>query len=174
MMEDEMTTLKNLKFATLPKLVGTNPTLDRRTNIIRRLEEQKLLLANPKYTRTVKTEGVEKQQKVRAEERDELAPPQRIDPHVPPRSRTAPHPSRIGISRSEGLLTYFAVRRKTHGMSGFDAVDGSSTGTEVPWMWVLLRPPTIQRSQTCKRSRQSVSTSPSRFFKSTELTRQVM
>src|SRR5262252_3161225 len=23
----------------------------------------------------------------------------------------------------------------------FDAVDGSSTGTEVPWMWVLLRPP---------------------------------
>jgi len=27
------------------------------------------------------------------------------------------------------------------GMSAFDAVDGSSTGTEVPWMWVLLRPP---------------------------------
>src|SRR5262249_62276528 len=26
-------------------------------------------------------------------------------------------------------------------MSAFDAVDGSSTGTEVPWMWVLLRPP---------------------------------
>jgi hypothetical protein len=26
-------------------------------------------------------------------------------------------------------------------MAGFDAVDGSSTGTEVPWMWVLLRPP---------------------------------
>ena len=26
-------------------------------------------------------------------------------------------------------------------MSPFDAVDGSSTGTEVPWMWVLLRPP---------------------------------
>ena len=25
--------------------------------------------------------------------------------------------------------------------SAFDAVDGSSTGTEVPWMWVLLRPP---------------------------------
>src|SRR5438309_1813362 len=22
-----------------------------------------------------------------------------------------------------------------------DAVDGSSTGTEVPWMWVLLKPP---------------------------------
>jgi hypothetical protein len=27
------------------------------------------------------------------------------------------------------------------GMSALDAVDGSSTGTEVPWMWVLLRPP---------------------------------
>jgi hypothetical protein len=26
-------------------------------------------------------------------------------------------------------------------MSPLDAVDGSSTGTEVPWMWVLLRPP---------------------------------
>jgi hypothetical protein len=26
-------------------------------------------------------------------------------------------------------------------MSAFDAVDGSSTGTEVPWIWVLLRPP---------------------------------
>src|SRR6266403_5189776 len=25
--------------------------------------------------------------------------------------------------------------------SANDAVDGSSTGTEVPWMWVLLRPP---------------------------------
>src|SRR5690349_261248 len=27
------------------------------------------------------------------------------------------------------------------GMSALDAVDGSSTGTEVSWMWVLLRPP---------------------------------
>src|SRR5438132_13179593 len=34
-----------------------------------------------------------------------------------------------------------------------------------------VKAPTIRRSQTCKRSRQSVSTSPSRFFKSTELTR---
>src|SRR5712671_2634621 len=25
-------------------------------------------------------------------------------------------------------------------MSAFDAVDGSSTGTGVPWMWVLIRP----------------------------------
>src|SRR5262249_49608722 len=27
--------------------------------------------------------------------------------------------------------------------SASDAVDGSSTGTEVPWMWVLLRPPRL-------------------------------
>ena len=25
--------------------------------------------------------------------------------------------------------------------AAYDAVDGSSTGTAVPWMWVLLRPP---------------------------------
>jgi hypothetical protein len=25
--------------------------------------------------------------------------------------------------------------------SGFDVVDGSSTGTRVPWMWALLRLP---------------------------------
>jgi len=28
-------------------------------------------------------------------------------------------------------------------------VDGSSTGTSVPWMWALLRLPTIQRSELC-------------------------
>jgi hypothetical protein len=27
--------------------------------------------------------------------------------------------------------------------SGPDAGDGSSTGTEVPWMWMLLRPPRL-------------------------------
>jgi len=38
----------------MPK-IGANPTLDRRTNIIARLEEQKLLLKDPRYTRTVRT-----------------------------------------------------------------------------------------------------------------------
>jgi hypothetical protein len=37
-----------------------------------------------------------------------------------------------------------------------------------------VKAPTIRRSKTCKRSRQSVSTSQSRFFKSTVLTRQLM
>jgi hypothetical protein len=54
MMEDEMTALKSLTFTTLPK-PSANPTLDRRIKIIARLEEQKLLLADPSYTRSVRT-----------------------------------------------------------------------------------------------------------------------
>jgi hypothetical protein len=49
-----MSALKSLTFTTIPK-IGANPTLDRRTNIIARLEEQKLLLNDPSYTRTVRT-----------------------------------------------------------------------------------------------------------------------
>ena len=30
--------------------------------------------------------------------------------------------------------------------SGYDAVDGSSTGTRVPKMWALFKAPTIRRS----------------------------
>ena len=44
-----MTALKSLTFTTLPKF-GANPVLDRRTNVIGRLEEQKLLLNDPGYT----------------------------------------------------------------------------------------------------------------------------
>jgi hypothetical protein len=51
--ESEMSALKSLTFTTLPKL-GANPTLDRRTNMIGRLEEQKLLLNDSKYTRAVR------------------------------------------------------------------------------------------------------------------------
>ena len=49
-----MSALKSLTFTTLPK-IGANPTLDRRTNMIARLEEQKLLLNDSKYIRTVRT-----------------------------------------------------------------------------------------------------------------------
>jgi hypothetical protein len=48
-----MSALKSLTFTTLPK-IGANPTLDRRTNMIARLEEQKLLLNDPNYIRTVR------------------------------------------------------------------------------------------------------------------------
>jgi hypothetical protein len=71
-MEDKMTALKSLTFTTLPK-PSANPTLERRAKIIARLEEQKLLLKDSTYMRTVrswqKTEGggksaVEKRQRV--------------------------------------------------------------------------------------------------------------
>ena len=53
-MEDAMSALKSLTFTTLPK-PSANPTLDRRTKIIARLEEQKRLLADSTYTRSVRT-----------------------------------------------------------------------------------------------------------------------
>jgi len=46
--------LDSLTFTTIPKIVA-NPTLDRRTNMIARLEEQKLLLNDPNYIRTTRT-----------------------------------------------------------------------------------------------------------------------
>jgi len=49
-----MTVLKSLTFTTMPK-PSANPTLDRRTKIIARLEEQKQLLADPNYMRSVRT-----------------------------------------------------------------------------------------------------------------------
>ena len=66
-----MALLKSLTFTSLPA-VDANPTLDRRARVIERLEEQKLLLKDPNYTRTVrnlvKQDGkkvmVEKQQRV--------------------------------------------------------------------------------------------------------------
>jgi hypothetical protein len=53
-MEDKMTALKSLTFTTLPK-IGTNPTMDRRANIIARLKEQKCLVSDPNHTRAVRT-----------------------------------------------------------------------------------------------------------------------
>jgi len=47
-------TLKSLNFTTLQK-PSTNPTLDRRARVIARLEEQKLLLADPNYKRPVRS-----------------------------------------------------------------------------------------------------------------------
>ena len=49
-----MTALKSLTFTALPK-PSANPTLDRRAKIITRLEEQKRLVADPTYTRTVRS-----------------------------------------------------------------------------------------------------------------------
>ena len=46
-----MNALKSLTFTTLPTQ-GGNPILDRRAKVIARLEEQKLILKDPNYTRT--------------------------------------------------------------------------------------------------------------------------
>jgi hypothetical protein len=70
-MEDKMAVLKTLTFTTMPT-PGGNPTLDRRARVIARLEEQKLILKDPNYTRTARNwvrkdrerVMVEKQQRV--------------------------------------------------------------------------------------------------------------
>jgi hypothetical protein len=46
--------LKSLTFTALQK-PNTNPTLDRRATVIARLEEQKILLADPNYKRPVRS-----------------------------------------------------------------------------------------------------------------------
>src|SRR5262245_44309256 len=53
-MEASMTVLKSLTFTTLPR-PGANPTLDRRLRVIERLEEQKRLVVDPNYKRTIRT-----------------------------------------------------------------------------------------------------------------------
>jgi hypothetical protein len=53
-MEDTMASLKSLNIVPLPKS-GGNPTLDRRARIIARLEEQKLLLNESSYMRSIRS-----------------------------------------------------------------------------------------------------------------------
>lgn len=47
-----MAVLKSLTFTTMP--TSGDPTLDRRARVIARLEEQKLILKDPNYTRTTR------------------------------------------------------------------------------------------------------------------------
>jgi hypothetical protein len=73
-MEDEMTALKSLTFTSLPK-PSVDPTLDRRAKIVARLEEQKHLLADPSYTRSVRTwKKDEAGQKTVVEKRQRILP----------------------------------------------------------------------------------------------------
>ena len=66
-----MAHLKSLSFTALPP-VQANPVLDRRNRTITRLEEQKQLLADPNYMRTVRVwaekdgsrQQIEKQQRI--------------------------------------------------------------------------------------------------------------
>jgi hypothetical protein len=54
MLEDHMTSLKSLNFTTLPK-ADSNPTAERRMRTVARLEEQKLLLKDASFVRTVRS-----------------------------------------------------------------------------------------------------------------------
>jgi len=84
-----MAVLKSLTFTALPQ-PGTNPTLDRRTRIVTRLEEQKALLADPAYARTVRS-WVKK---------DGVKTPQEKQERVLPWWRQAPNGSYVFFIRS--------------------------------------------------------------------------
>ena len=72
-----MTILKSLTFAALPA-TGANPTLDRRARIIARLEDQKALLADSNYTRTVRTWTKKDGQRVQIESQQRVSPSWRL------------------------------------------------------------------------------------------------
>jgi hypothetical protein len=74
-----MSALRSLTFTTIPK-IGANPTLDRRSSVIARLEEQKLLLNDPKYVRTVRTWGKKDGQFMLLDRQQRVLPWWRVTP----------------------------------------------------------------------------------------------
>jgi uncharacterized protein DUF6641 len=76
-MEVKMAILKSLPLTTLPT-TGANPTLDRRARIIARLEEQKFLLADPGYTRTVRSWVKQNGEKTQVEKQQRVLPSWRL------------------------------------------------------------------------------------------------
>jgi hypothetical protein len=78
-MEDPMTALKSLTFTTLPQ-PGANPVLDRRARTIARLEEQKLLLNDPAYTRTVRNWVRKDGERTLVEKQERVSPWWRVFP----------------------------------------------------------------------------------------------
>lgn len=75
-----MAALKSLTFTALPK-VGANPAMDRRTKIIERLEEQKRLLNDPAYMRTVRTSETKDGKRVPVERHQRVLPWWRTGPN---------------------------------------------------------------------------------------------
>ena len=67
-----MTALKSLTFTALPK-IGANPTADRRANVVARLEEQKVLLGDPNYTRTIRTWVKKDGERAQVEKRQQVS-----------------------------------------------------------------------------------------------------
>lgn len=74
-----MAILKSLTFTTLPQ-PSSNPTLDRRARIIERLDEQKRLLADPNFTRTIRTSVKTESGRTLVEKSQRIAPWWRLAP----------------------------------------------------------------------------------------------
>ena len=72
-MEDKMAVLKSLTFTTMTT-PGGNPMLDRRARVIARFEEQKLILNDPNYIRTVRTWVRKDGERVMVEKHQRVAP----------------------------------------------------------------------------------------------------
>ena len=75
-----MTVLKSLTFTALLQ-PGTDPILDRRTKVIARLEEQKVLLNDPNYRRTIRTSVKKDGEKTAIEKHQRVLPWWRIAPN---------------------------------------------------------------------------------------------
>src|SRR4051812_36554038 len=78
-MEEHMAVLKSLTFTALLQ-PGTDPILERRTKVIARLEEQKRLLNDPNYTRTVRKWADKDGEKTAIEKHKRVLPWWRIAP----------------------------------------------------------------------------------------------
>jgi hypothetical protein len=113
MMEDKMAVLKSLTFTALPQ-AGANPTLDRRTRIITRLEEQKALLADPSFTRTVRTWV----------KREGVRTPQEKQERVLPWWRQAPNGSYVFFIRSGWKAIEFEKGKSAIAVAAFDKLPG--------------------------------------------------
>ena len=75
-----MAHLKSLSFTALPP-VEANPVLDRRTRTIARLEEQKRLLADPSYLRTIRVWAENDGSRQQIEKQQRISPWWRIAPN---------------------------------------------------------------------------------------------
>jgi hypothetical protein len=75
-----MAMLKSLTFTALLQ-PGTDPVLDRRTKVIARLEEQKVLLNDPNYRRTIRTSVKKDGEKTAIEKHQRVLPWWRIAPN---------------------------------------------------------------------------------------------
>jgi hypothetical protein len=94
-----MTALKSLTFTTLPK-VGANPTMDRRANVIARLEEQKRLVSDPAYVRTIRTWVKKDGQRTPVDKQQRVLPWWRVNQLLPGPRGVADSASSTSVRRT--------------------------------------------------------------------------